>query len=116
LTADTAAPVGSLATALAHAVRLLETRPALAAEQARAILEAVPGQPDAIRLLARALWANDDLPGAVATLRRRTETEPRDAAAWRLLADALMALGPAPRAYSAASGQSAGPSGLLGAS
>jgi tetratricopeptide (TPR) repeat protein len=85
--------VGDLATALAHAARLLEARPALAVEQAGEILAAVPGQPDAMRLLARAQWASGDPDGAVATLRRRTKADQRDAAAWRLLADLLQALG-----------------------
>ena len=82
---------GSLAVALEHAARLLEARPALAAQQAQEILAAVPGQPDALRLLARAQWASGDLEAAILTMRRRTEDDPRDAAAWRLLADLLEA-------------------------
>jgi tetratricopeptide (TPR) repeat protein len=93
LTVETSEPVGSLAVALAHAARLLEARPALAAEQAQEILAAVPGQPDAMRLLARAQWALGDPDTAIATLRGRTAADPRDAAAWRLLADLLQALG-----------------------
>ena len=93
MTVETPEPVGSLAVALAHAARLLEARPALAIEQAQEILAAVPGQPDAMRLLARALWAVGDPDAAIATLRRRTAADPRDAAAWRLLADLLQALG-----------------------
>jgi tetratricopeptide (TPR) repeat protein len=85
--------VGSLAVALAHAARLLEARPALAVEQAQEILAAVPGQPEAMRLLGRAQWAMGDPDAAVATLRRRTGADPRDAAAWRLLADLLQVLG-----------------------
>jgi hypothetical protein len=54
LTAETSGPVGSLAAALAHAARLLDTRPALAERQAQEILAVVPGQPEAMRLLARA--------------------------------------------------------------
>jgi tetratricopeptide (TPR) repeat protein len=95
LTVETSGPVGSLATALAHAARLLEARPALAARQAEEILAAIPGQPDAVRLLARAQWAAGDPDAAVATLRRRTKADPRDAAAWRLLADVLQAAGDA---------------------
>ena len=86
---DAAAPTGNLEVALAHAARLLEARPALAARQAQEILAAIPAQPDALRLLARAQWAGGDLEAAVATMRRRTADEPRDAAAWRLLADLL---------------------------
>ena len=45
---------GSLATALAHAERLLATSPKLAAEQANEILAVVPGHPPALLLLAAA--------------------------------------------------------------
>jgi tetratricopeptide (TPR) repeat protein len=93
LTVETSEPVGSLAVALAHAARLLEARPALAVQQAQEILAAIPGQPDAMRLLARAQWAAEEPDAAVATLRLRTKTDPRDAAAWRLLAELLQALG-----------------------
>ena len=93
MTAESSEPVGSLAVALAHAARLLESRPALAVRQAEEILAAIPGQPDAVRLLARAHWAAGDPDAAVATLRRRTKADPHDAAAWRLLADVLQALG-----------------------
>jgi tetratricopeptide (TPR) repeat protein len=95
VTAEAKAPVGSLEVALAHAARLLEARPALAARQAEEILAVVPGQPDAVRLLARAQWAAGDLDAAIATLRRRTASAADDAAAWRLLADALQAAGDA---------------------
>jgi tetratricopeptide (TPR) repeat protein len=50
-----AEPVGTLATALAHAARLLERSPALAEVQAREILRAAPGHPQARLLLAAAL-------------------------------------------------------------
>ena len=101
MTGETSEPVGSLAVALAHAARLLEARPALAIEQAHEILAAVPGQPDAMRLLARAQWAVGDPDAAILTLRRRTAADPRDAAAWRLLADLLQALGDSAGADSA---------------
>ena len=91
MTGEAAQATGSLAVALAHAARLLEARPALAARQAEEILAAVPGQPDALRLLARAQWASGDLEAAILTMRRRTADDPRDAAAWRLLADLLEA-------------------------
>ncbi|MEJ0065676.1 MAG: sulfotransferase [Caulobacteraceae bacterium] len=93
MTVETPEPVGDLAAALAHAGRLLEARPALAVRQAQEILAAIPGQPEAMRLMARAQWAAGDPDGAVATLRRRTASDPRDAAAWRLLAELLQALG-----------------------
>src|SRR5437867_3414748 len=44
-------PVGTLDTALAHTGRLLGGNPAMAAEQAREILKAVPGHPQAELLL-----------------------------------------------------------------
>ncbi len=47
-------PVGTLATALAHLARLLDTRPDLAAEQALEILKVAPGEPRALLALARA--------------------------------------------------------------
>ncbi len=73
-------PTGSLATALAHTARLLETQPPLAEAQARAILEAVPGHPEAVLLLAKALRAQGDLTGALAGLEPLAKTQPRWAA------------------------------------
>jgi tetratricopeptide (TPR) repeat protein len=93
LTVQTSESVGGLAEALARGAQLLEARPALAVRQAREILAAIPGQPEAMRLLARSQWAAGDPDGAQETLRRRTAADPRDAAAWRLLADLLQALG-----------------------
>jgi tetratricopeptide (TPR) repeat protein len=61
-------PSGSLATALAHAQRLLAADPALAAEQARAILEAVPRHVGATLMLATALRLAGDLEPALATV------------------------------------------------
>jgi tetratricopeptide (TPR) repeat protein len=92
LTVETSQSVGGLAEALARAAQLLEVRPALAVRQAQEILAVLPGQPEAVRLLARAQWAAGDPDGAAQTLRRRTAVDPRDAAAWRLLADLLQAL------------------------
>ena len=97
----TSEPVGSLEVALAHAARLLEARPALAVRQAEEILAAIPGQPEAMRLLARAQWAAGDPGAALATLGRRTKADPRDPAAWRLTADLLQVLGDAAGADSA---------------
>lgn len=62
-------PVGSLEVALAHAERLLKRDPALALEQADAILEAVPDQPDAEVLRGRALHRQGKLPEAAALLK-----------------------------------------------
>ena len=47
-------PTGTLETALAHAQRLLQDSPALAAEQAEEILKVAPGHPPAILLLGMA--------------------------------------------------------------
>ena len=80
-------PVGSLEVALAHTARLLSVNPDLAEEQAREILKAIPGQRDAMLLLARAQAG--DPPAAVATLQRLTQAHPNDAEAWRALADLL---------------------------
>jgi len=56
---------GTLEQALAHAARLLESNPAMAAEQATEILKVVEHQPVALRLLAAAHAAQDDMQGAV---------------------------------------------------
>ncbi|HLY79328.1 MAG TPA: sulfotransferase [Caulobacteraceae bacterium] len=93
MSVETSEPTGDLAVALAHAARLLEARPALAVRQAEEILAAIPGQPDTMRLMARAQWAAGDPDSAITTLRQRTAADPRDAAAWRLLASLLEALG-----------------------
>ena len=47
LTETSTEPTGTLATALAHAGKLLAARPDGAAEQAREILKVIPGQPQA---------------------------------------------------------------------
>jgi len=94
-------PVGSVADALSHGLRLLVGKPALAVQQAQEILAIIPGQPDAIKLLARGQWAAGHPDAAIATLRQRTASMPRDAAAWRLLADILEASGDAGCADSA---------------
>ncbi len=54
-TTTTSTPSGGLATALDHARHLLDVDPALAVEQARAILEAVPRHADTTLVLASAL-------------------------------------------------------------
>ncbi len=61
---DKAEPVGSLSVALAHANRLLETRPALAEEQAIEILRAVPGNAEALLIQAVARRRQSDGEGA----------------------------------------------------
>jgi tetratricopeptide (TPR) repeat protein len=61
-------PVGTLATALAHAERLLASAPALAAEQAEEILKAVPQHPSALLILAAARRRLGDAKGALELL------------------------------------------------
>jgi tetratricopeptide (TPR) repeat protein len=89
----TAEPTGSLEVALAHARRLLERRPALAEGQAKAILEAVPGHPVALLLLARARRLQGDAAGARAMLTPLVAAQPRWAEAQNELGLALTALG-----------------------
>jgi tetratricopeptide (TPR) repeat protein len=60
-TTTTTEPSGSVATALAHAQRLLAQDPRLAAEQAMAVLEAVPRHAEATLILATALRLSGDL-------------------------------------------------------
>ena len=73
-------PVGTLQVALDHAARLLAQDPALAAEQAAAILDAVPGHPVATLILGSAQRAAGNLPAAIATLETLARAEPRSAA------------------------------------
>ena len=61
-------PVGTLATALAHAERLLASSPALAAEQAEEILKAVPQHPSALLILAAAKRRQGEVAAALALL------------------------------------------------
>jgi tetratricopeptide (TPR) repeat protein len=63
-----AGPTGSLATALAHAERLLASSPRLAAEQATEILRVVPKHPSAELLLAAAKNRLGDAAGALEIL------------------------------------------------
>jgi tetratricopeptide (TPR) repeat protein len=60
--------VGTLAVALAHAARLLESSPKLAAEQAAEILKAAPNHPLATLLLGVARRAGGDANAALAVL------------------------------------------------
>jgi tetratricopeptide (TPR) repeat protein len=71
-----AEPVGTLAIALAHAARLLTSKPALAAEQAGEILKVVPGHPEALLMLAGARRRMGDAAAALAILRTLTEARP----------------------------------------
>ncbi|GAB3793706.1 tetratricopeptide repeat-containing sulfotransferase family protein [Dyella agri] len=75
-----AAATGTLEQALAHATRLLERDPALAAEQLDEILQVAPGHPRALHLLATARASLGDLPGALAILVPLARTQPNAAA------------------------------------
>jgi tetratricopeptide (TPR) repeat protein len=76
LTKIEAEPVGSLAVALSHARRLLETRPALAERQALEILAAIPGQPDATLILAVALRKKGEADSASTRLSDLADAHP----------------------------------------
>lgn len=76
-----AEPVGSVDVALAHAVRLLERDPLLAAEQAGEILKSVPGHPNATLVLGIARRASGDPTAAFTLLAPLIVSQPRWAAA-----------------------------------
>jgi tetratricopeptide (TPR) repeat protein len=89
------APTASLATALAHAARLLGRRPELAEAQAREILAVLPREPEALLILAQALSAQGKTEAAIATLLRATEIHPNGAHLWRELGDLRLQAGDA---------------------
>ena len=80
-------PRGGLATALAHTKMLLAANAAQAEAQAREILKVVPGQPDALYLLAEALARQDKSESAIAALKSLVASVPNHEAAWRALGD-----------------------------
>lgn len=71
--------MGNLATALAHCARLLGPAPDKALEQARAILDAVPGQPTARFFLGIAQRRTGDVAAALVTLRTVAGENPASA-------------------------------------
>ncbi len=87
------APTGTLDAALDHARALLGRHPGLAEEQGREILRVLPGQPDALLLLGRALAAQDRRGEAVAMLRQAVARSPESPDTWRALADQLVLAG-----------------------
>ena len=89
----TAQPAVSLAAALEHAERLLETDPRLAAEQARAILEVVPRHADTTRVLAAALRLSGDAESGLAAVAPLAAALPNMALAQLELALCLERLG-----------------------
>ena len=78
---DATEPTGSVEVALAHAARLLERDPALAAEQAGEILKAAPTHPAATLILGVALRRGGDAAAALEVLEPLVESQPRWAAA-----------------------------------
>jgi tetratricopeptide (TPR) repeat protein len=70
-------PTGTLQAALARASQLLDSQPALAAEQAKAILEAVPNHPQAVLYLGSAQRRTGDLAAAHATLEKLAAEQPK---------------------------------------
>ena len=89
----TSEPVGTLDVALAHTTRLLETNPALAAEQAAEILRAVPNHPMAILLLGMARRSAGDSAGAITVLQPLAAAQPKSAATQYELGLALASVG-----------------------
>src|ERR1700736_1856734 len=77
----TAEPVGTLDVALAHATRLMQSDPKLAAEQAGEILKVVPGHPVATLLLGCARAAAGETDAALQILEQLTRAQPNWAAA-----------------------------------
>jgi tetratricopeptide (TPR) repeat protein len=84
---------GTLATALANAAKLLGARPALAEEQANEILKVVPGNAQAVLLLARARRLQGNGKGAREVLERFTRIHPNFPEAYYELGELLSMLG-----------------------
>ncbi len=86
-------PLGTLDVALAHARRLLEREPALAAEQAAEILKVHPDNPEALLLSGLALGRTGQGEEAIAALRRAVHFRPELPEGWRALGDHYTVLG-----------------------
>nr|WP_157034209.1 sulfotransferase [Sphingomonas sp. Y57] len=87
------AATANLQTALDHARSLLTRDPQLAAEQAGEILKVIPGQTDAMLLLAQARNRSGDPAGALAAAERLVAEVPHHAAGWRFIASLQRAAG-----------------------
>src|SRR6202012_6125143 len=72
---------------LAHAARLLERQPKLAADQAEEILKVLPAQPAALLLLGLARRALGHSGEAIAPLRRAVTLKPDLGPGWLALGD-----------------------------
>ncbi len=79
MTGSLAEQTGDVATAVAHAARLMRSRPDLAGEQAREILASIPGHPQALHLLGAAARARGDAAGARDILAPLAATQPNAA-------------------------------------
>ncbi|MDE2407779.1 MAG: sulfotransferase [Xanthomonadaceae bacterium] len=89
---QTAATAGVEA-ALAHALRLLESQPDLAARQAQEVLTSVPGHPAAILIQGMAANALGQFGHAEAVLRPLAQAQPAAVQLWLALARAQAGLG-----------------------
>jgi tetratricopeptide (TPR) repeat protein len=69
--------LGTVEEAIAHAGRLMTSNPAMALEQARAVLEAVPNHPVATLLLGVAQRSTGDLADSLRTLKALTDAQHR---------------------------------------
>ena len=78
---NTPASVGTVSVALANALKLLANDPALAEEQAREILKAIPGNIQALLLLGSALRGQGKLVAALEILEPVAATQPKSAVA-----------------------------------
>jgi len=87
---STAEPVGTIDVALAHATRLMQSAPDLAAEQASEILKVAPGHPLASLLLGSARRITGNTDAALQILESLTRAQPNWAAAHYELALALI--------------------------
>jgi len=86
-------PVGTVAVALAHATRLLETNPAAATEQAAEILKAAPNHPMALLVLGAARRKCGDVASALEILVPLSKAQPNWAVAHYELGRALGSAG-----------------------
>ena len=95
---DPTDPLGTLEVALAHAARLLEKQPKLAADQAEEILKVLPAQPTALLVLGLAKRALGHSGEAMAPLRRAVSLKPDLGPAWLALGDLYTDVGDVPNA------------------
>ncbi|MEJ0042202.1 MAG: sulfotransferase [Rhizomicrobium sp.] len=91
----------SLQMALAHAARLLDSDPAAAAAQARTILDAVPGHPQARLCLGSAQRRQGDLVASRDTLEALAREQPKAPSVWFELGRTRAAQGETPAAVDA---------------